>query len=219
MTTIRGRQEEIFENLNAYRATLNIFRMRQTELRGLVEDNRSIMNNLVARVNMSRFIKNNVGLIPTLNSSTSKTGFIVTASHNAETAWKVFNSTAGFYWTARNPTDLELVDLEIKLPVATRIYRIALRARSDTEQILEWELRGSNNGDTDSLIYIPENNAIGGSGKYLAVPVNQPKFTHYRLVIKKVSTRNSYLVYFQLYSLDDVIELSIPDSPGSYLEV
>ena len=62
-----------------------------------MEVNRSIMDNLVTQVNMSRFLKNNVGLIPTLNSSTNTTGFIVTASHNADTAWNVFNSTPGSY--------------------------------------------------------------------------------------------------------------------------
>ena len=61
MTNIRSRQEEIRENLNSYRATQNIFHTRQTELKSLVEVNRSIMNNLVTRVNMSRFIRNNVG--------------------------------------------------------------------------------------------------------------------------------------------------------------
>ena len=105
MTNIRGRQEEILENLNSYRTTQNVFRTRQTELRSLVEANRAIMENLVTRVNMSRFIRNNVGLIPTLNSSTNKTGFMVTASHNANTAWKVFNSSPGSFWTAGIPTD------------------------------------------------------------------------------------------------------------------
>ena len=97
LTNIRGRQEEILENLNSYRATQNTFRMRQSELRSLVEANRSIMENLVTRLNMSRYIRNNVGLIPTLKSSTNKTGFIVTASHNADTAWNVFNSTPASY--------------------------------------------------------------------------------------------------------------------------
>ena len=78
---------------------------------------------------MPRFIRNNVGLIPTLNSSTNKTGFIVTASHNADTVWNVFNSTLGSYWTAGIPTDSEgtykqLVYLQIKLPVATRYLEL-----------------------------------------------------------------------------------------------
>ena len=89
LTNIRDRQEEILENLNSHRT-------EQTELKSLVEVNRSIMNNLVTRVNMSRFIRNNAGMIPTLYSSTNKTGFIVTASHNTDTAWNVFNSTPGY---------------------------------------------------------------------------------------------------------------------------
>ena len=97
MTNIRSRQEEINENINAHRTAQNTLRTRQTELRSFVEANRSIMDNLVMRANMSRFIRNNVGLIPTLNSSTNKTGFIVTASHNDETAWNVFNSSPGSF--------------------------------------------------------------------------------------------------------------------------
>ena len=91
---------------------------------------------------MSKFIRNNIGLIPTLNSSTNKTGFMINASHNADTAWNVFNSLTGTFWTAVISTDSEdtssqLVYLQIKLPVATRIFRIGLRARSDTHKILE----------------------------------------------------------------------------------
>ena len=173
---------------------------------------------------MSRFIRNNVGLIPTLNSSTNKTGFTVTASHNADTAWNVFNSTPGSFWTAGIPTDSEgtythFVYLQKKIPVATRIFRIGLRARSDTQKILEWELRGSNDGGIGSQIYSPKNMSIGGTARYLKIPLNQSKFTHYRLVIRKVDFINSYLVYLQLYSLDEVIEMSISNSPDSYFEV
>ena len=224
MTNIKSRQEEIVENIKTIRTAQNIFRTKQTELRDLVEANRLIMENLVTRVNMSRFIRNNVGLIPTLNSSTNKTGFIVTASHNADTAWNVFNSTPLSFWTAGIAPDsegtyTEPVYLQIRLPVATRIYRIGLRARSHTQRILEWELRGSNDGRAGSLICNPENMAIDGTTRYMNVPLNQSKFTHYRLVIRKVDSINSYLVYFQLYSLDEVIEMTIADSSDSYLEV
>ena len=121
---------------------------------------------------MSRFIRNNAGLIPNLNLSTNETGFIVTASYNTDTACNVFNNTPGSYWTAGIPTNsdgsyTQLVYLQIKLPVATRIYRIGLRARSDALRILEWELRGSNDGGIGSRIYNPENMAIGGTARYI----------------------------------------------------
>ena len=61
--------------------------------------------------------------------------------------------------------------------------------------------------------------SICGTVRYSDVSLNQPKFTHYRLVIKQVESINSILVYFQLYSLDEVIERSITDSPESYLKV
>ena len=55
----------------------------------MVDANKIITDDLVARDNETKFMKNNVGLIPRLNSNTSK-DFIVTASHNANDAWKVF---------------------------------------------------------------------------------------------------------------------------------
>ena len=56
---------------------------------------------------------------------------------------------------------------------------------SDTQKILEWELRGNNDGGMGSIIYNPENIAISGTARYSDVPLNQPKFTQYKLVIKK----------------------------------
>ena len=94
-----------------------------------------------------------------------------------------------------------------------------MRARSDTQKNFEWELRGSNDGGMGSIIYNPENTAIGGTARCLDVPLNQPKFAHYRSMIEKVDSINTYIVYFQLYSSDEIIERSISDFSESYLDV
>ena len=89
MSTIRGRQQEIIDSISSSQSSLSNLRTRQRELRDVVDANRIVTDDLVARVNRTRFVKNNVGLIPRLNSNTSKE-FIVTASHNANDAWKGF---------------------------------------------------------------------------------------------------------------------------------
>ena len=147
MTTIRGRQQEIIDNLSANQSSLNNLRGRQRELTGLVDADRIVLNNLVARVNRTRFVKNNVGLIPRLNLNVNKE-FTVTASHNANDAWKVFTSTTGYYWNSgvlvNEGQYVQQISIQIKLPTATRIHKIGLRARSDSERIKSWSLRAKN---------------------------------------------------------------------------
>ena len=53
----------------------------------------------MVRFNSTRFVKNNVGRVSRLTSNTNKE-FTVTASHNANDAWKVLNTTTGYF---RNP--------------------------------------------------------------------------------------------------------------------
>ena len=97
MTTIRGRQQEIIDNITSTQRTVNLLRTRHSELKVVVDANKLTTDDLVSRLNSTRFVKNNVGLVPRLTSNTNKE-FTVTASHNANDAWKVFNSTTGYFW-------------------------------------------------------------------------------------------------------------------------
>ena len=101
MTTIRGRQQEIIDNITSTQRTLNLLRTRHSELKVVVDANKLTTDDLVSRVNSTRFVKNNVGLVPRLTSNTNKE-FIVTASHNANDAYKVFNSTTGYLLESRS---------------------------------------------------------------------------------------------------------------------
>ena len=56
----------------------------------VVDANKIVLDDIVARANSTKFVKNNVGLVPRLTKNINKE-FIVTASHNANDAWKVFN--------------------------------------------------------------------------------------------------------------------------------
>ena len=141
LTTIRGRQQEIINNITSTQRTLNLLRTRHSELKVVVDANKIITDDLVSRANETRFVKKHVGLIPRLNSNTSK-DFIVTASHNSNDAWKVFDSTTGYFWNPGVAVDegryVQQISIQIKSPTPTRIHKIGLKARSDSERIKSW---------------------------------------------------------------------------------
>ena len=70
MSTVRNRQE-IINNITSTQRSLNLLRTRHSELKVVVDANKIVTDDLVARVNETRFVKNNVALIPRLNSNTS----------------------------------------------------------------------------------------------------------------------------------------------------
>ena len=195
----------------------------------MVDADRIVLNNLVARVDRTRFVKNSVGLIPRLNLNTNKK-FIVTASHNANDAWKVFTSTMGYFWNSgvlvNEGQYVQQISIQIKLPTATRIHKIGLRARLDSEKIKSWSLQAKNEDGRYRTLYNPdahivraEDRYIGGTVKYFDIPLRSAlNYMYYLLLIDGVDSRNSHLTYFQIYSLDEIVEMPI-SSDGSYINV
>ena len=228
MTTVRSRQQEIINNITSTQRSLNLLRTRHSELKVVVDANKIITDDLVARFNTTRFVKNNVGLIPRLTSNTNKE-FIITASHNANDAYKVFNSTSGYFWNPGVAVDeggryVPPVWIQIKLPIATRIHKIGLKVRSDSERIKSWLLKAKNEDGIVRTIYNPnvhndraEDRYIGATVKYFDIPLSIAlNYLYYSLEIVQVDSRISSLTYFQIYSLDEVIEMPI-SSDGSYI--
>ena len=230
ISTIRGRQQEILDNSVANQRIVNILRTRQSDLKGVVDANKFITDELVARMNTTRFVKNNVGIVPRLTSNTNKE-FTVTASHNVNDSWKVFNLNTTYYWNPGVQVDeqgelLTPIYIQIKLPTAMRIHRFGLRTKSDTDKIKRWLLQGKNEDGSYRVVYDPsahitnaEDRYIAGTVKYFDVPLRTAlSYQYYSLQITGVESRNSYLSYFQLFSLDEVIEMPI-SSDGSYINV
>ena len=229
MTTVRGRQQEIIDSITSSQRNQNLLRTRHSELKVVVDANKIVLDDIVARTNSTRFVKNNVGLVPRLTSNTNKE-FIVTASHNANDAWKVFNSTTGYFWSPGVAVEagryVQQVSIQIKLPTATRIHKIGLKARSDSERIKSWSLQAKNEDDVTHTIFNPNvhtdrvvDRYIGATVKYFDIPSTLAlNYLYYSLLIDGVDSRLSNLTYFQIYSLDEVIEMPI-SSDGSYINV
>ena len=227
ITTIRGRQQEIIDNITSTQRTVNLLRTRHSELKVVVDANKRTTDELVSRVNSTRFVKNNVGLVPRLTSNTNKE-FTVTASHSANDAWKVFNSTTGYFWNPGVAVDegryAQQVSIQIKLPTSTRIHKIGIKARSDSERIKLWLLKAKNEDGVYHTIYNPnvhsdraEDRYVGATVKYFDIPLSSAlNYLYYALVIDGVDSRMSNLTYFQIYSFDEVIEMPI-SSDGSYI--
>ena len=193
----------------------------------VVDADKIITDDLVSRINTTRFVKNNVGLVPRLTSNTTKE-FTVTASHNANDAYKVFNSTTGYFWSPGVAVNegryAQQVSIQIKLPIATRIHKIGLKARSDSERIKSWSLQATNGDGVAHTIYNPnvhsdraEDRYLGATVKYFNIPLSLAlNCLYYSLLIDGVDSRISNLTYFRIYSLDEVIEMPI-SSDGSYI--
>ena len=191
--------------------------------------NKIITDDLVARVNSARFVKNNVGLIPRLTSSTNKE-FTVIASNNANDAWRVFNISTGYFWnpgvSVLDGRYVAQVYIQIKLPTATRIHKFGLKARSDSERIKSWSLQAKNADGIVHTIYSPnvhtdrtEDRYIGGTVKYFDIPLSlASNYLYYSLLIDRVDSQASSLTYFQIFSLDEVVEMPI-STDGSYINV
>ena len=229
MSTVRGRQQEIIDNITANQRSLNLLRTRQNDLKIVVDATKFITDDLVARINTTRFVKNNVGLVPRLTATPSKE-FTAIATHNSNDAWKVFNAST-YYWNPGVHVDeqgefLTPVSIQIRLPTATRIHRFGLRTRSDTDKIKRWLLQGKNEDGSYRIVYNPqvhftnsEDRFIGGTVKYFDVPSRTAvSYQYYSLEITEVNSRNCFLNYFKLFSLDEVIEMPI-FSDGSYINV
>ena len=149
-------------------------------------------------------------------------------SHNANDVWKVFNTTTGYFWNpgvvVEDGRYVQKVSIQIKLPTAIRIHKIALKARSDSERIRSWSLQAKNEDGVTHTIYNPnvqsdraEDNYIGASVKYFDIPLNSAlNYLYYSLLIDGVDSRNSHFTYFQIFSLDEVIEMPIL-TDGSYI--
>ena len=232
ISTVRGRQQEIINNITSNQRSLNLLRTRHSELKVVVDANKIITDDLVARLNTTRFVKNNVGLVPRLTSNTvTNKEFTIIASHNVNDVRKVFNSTMGYFWNPGVAVDdggryVQQVSIQIKLPTATRIHKIALKAKSDSERIKSWLLKAKNEDGIVRTIYNPnvhsdrtEDRYIGATVKYFDIPLSIAlNYSYYSLEIVQVDSRMSSLTYFQIYTLDEVIEMPI-SSDGSYINV
>ena len=228
MSTVRGRQQEVIDSSSANQRSLNILRTRQSDLKVVVDANKIVLDDIVARVNSTRFVKNNVGIVPRLNANSSKE-FIATASHNSTDAWKVFNFATTSYWNPGVHVEeqgqfLTPIYIQIKLPTSTRIHRFGLRTRSDPDKIKRWLLHGKNADGILHLVYNPnahirnvDDRYIAGTVKYFDVPFRTAlSYQYYSLEIIEVDSRNSHLNYFQLFFLDEIIEMPV-SSDGSYI--
>ena len=117
---------------------------------------------------------------------------------------------------------MQQVFIQIKSHTATKIHKIPLKARSNSERIKSWSLQAKNEDGVTHSIYDPnvhsdrvEDRYIGATVKNFDIPLSLAlNYLYYSLLIDGVDSQISSLTYFQIYSLDEVIEMLI-SSDGS----
>ena len=62
-STVRGRQQKIINNITSNQRSLNLLRTRHSELKVVVDPYKIVLDD-IARANSTKFVKNNVGLVP-----------------------------------------------------------------------------------------------------------------------------------------------------------
>ena len=90
----------------------------------------------------------------------------------------------GYFWNPGVAVDdggryVQQVSIQIKLPTATRIHKIALKAESDSDRIKSWLLKAKNEDGIVRTIYNPnvhndqaEDRYIGATVKYFDIPLS-----------------------------------------------
>ena len=73
---------------------------------------------------------------------------------------------------------MQQISIQIKLPTSTRIHKIGLKTRSDSERIKSWSLQAKNEDGRYHTIYNPDVRSsnvedwyIGGTVKYFDIPL------------------------------------------------
>ena len=96
---------------------------------------------------------------------------------------------------------MQQVSIQIKLPTTTKIYKIALKARSDNERIKSWSLQAKNEDGVAHTIYDSnvhtdrvEDRYIGATVKYFNIPLSLSlNCLYYSSLIDGVDSRVSSL--------------------------
>ena len=119
---------------------------------------------------------------------------------------------------------VQQVSIQIKSPTTTRIHKIALKARTDSERIKSWSLQAKHKDGVIHTINNPivhsdraEDRYVGATVEYFDIPSSLAlNYLYYSLLVNGVDSRMSSLTYFQIYSLDEIIEMRI-SSDDSYI--
>ena len=157
----------------------------------------------------TKFVKNNVGYIPNLESNNSLTGFIASCSDQMGPgfqAYEAFNNLrADNSWAMMNTTGW----LQIQCPDRVRIWRVALKARSFVgKNITSWSLSASNDGLTFETLLLTTSAILSGTAMkptFFQIDTLTTAYKYYRFNISiSEGAPGTGIQYMQLYTLDEL---------------
>jgi hypothetical protein len=155
----------------------------------------------------TKFVKNNVGYVPNLESNISLTGFIASCSDQMGPgfqAYEAFNNLkSDNSWATMNTAGW----LQIQCPDQVRIWRVALKARSFVgKNLTSWSLTASNDGLTFETLLTPTSTLLGAATKPSFFEIDTlTAYQYYRFNISmSEGAPGTGVQYMQLYTVDEL---------------
>ena len=154
----------------------------------------------------TKFVKNNVGYIPNLDSNNSLTGFIASCSDQMGPgfqAYEAFNNLkSDNSWAIMNTAGW----LQIQCPDQVRIWKVALKARSVVgKNLTSWSLTASNDGLTfETLSTSTTITLLGTATKPSFFEIDTlTAYQYYRFnILTSEGAPGTGVQYMQLYTID-----------------
>ena len=156
----------------------------------------------------TKFVKNNVGYIPNLDSNNSLTGFIASCSDQMGPgfqAYEAFNNLkSDNSWAMMNTAGW----LQIQCPDQVRIWKVALKARFIVgKNITSWSITASKDGLTfETLATATTSTLLGAATKPSFFEIDTlTSYQYYRFnILTSEGAPGTGAQYMQLYTVDEL---------------
>ena len=124
------------------------------------------------------------GVVPALESNSSKTGFYCIASSQYNATYEACNVFKMVYTTSWATLSINSnFWFKVYCPQPVRIWKFALSGRDNVQRIYNWRLEGSNDNFTFDILYTAVNTYIDQQRYDFEVGPNQPYYKWYRLFV------------------------------------
>ena len=161
-----------------------------------------------------RYVKCSVGYIPfVLNVNTL--GFVASASSANSFAIKAFQLNNTNEWALPSGSNQNFW-IQIELPEPILVHKFALRSKlSDGDTILNWNFEGSSDGLNFTELYVAVDKPLSSVIQYFLIDLKKFNlfnlasvgYKYYRLFVKDSRGLKPGLSYFQIYSLDSIVNV------------
>ena len=161
-----------------------------------------------------RYVNNSVGYIPFV-LNVNALGFVASASSANSFAIKAFQLNNTNEWTIPSGSN-QNIWIQIELPEPILVHKFALRSKlTDGDTILNWNFEGSSDGLNFTELYVAVDKPLSSVIQYFLIDLKKFNlfnlasvgYKYYRIFVKDSRGPKPGLSYFQIYSLDAIVNV------------